>query len=56
MLVPIIVHNVTSDFWAGHETNCSYIWLLPDLPFMEGVMFILQVGVGVVHPCSFYHI
>jgi len=30
---------------------CSYIWLLP---CMEGIMFILWVGV--VYPCSLYHI
>jgi len=37
--------------WSDLHTSvspayCSYIWLLPDLPCMEGVMFIL---------CSLYH-
>ena len=45
--------------WSDLHTSispayCSYIWLLPDLPCMEGVMFVLQVGV--VYPCSLYHI
>ena len=49
--------------WSDLHTSiptayCSYIWLLPDLPYMEGSMFILRVGVGVgvVYPCSLYHI
>ena len=49
--------------WSDLHTSiptayCSYIWLLPDLPYMEGTMFILRVGVGVgvVYPCSLYHI
>jgi len=44
--------------WSDLHTSiptayCSYIWLLLDLPC---TMFILWVGVGVVYPCSLYHI
>jgi len=43
--------------WSDLNTSpvyCSHIWLCPDLPYMGGIMFILWVGV--VYPCSLYHI
>jgi len=46
--------------WSTHThipASRSYIqpvWQVSDLPCTEGIMFILQVGV--VYPCSLYHI
>jgi len=53
MLCPyFLCSNLGEIVWSDLYTSispeyCSYIWLLPDLPCMKVIMFILRVGVHV---------